>query len=236
MKKRLMPVAFYFCLITLISPLSALQAQPKLKASSTMENLGTLYDGARKTAAFTLTNVGKDTLKLFKVTTSCGCTTLEEKPDYILPGKSWKMEVELNSTGLKGEVQKSVSLLTNEPGTESTHRFSLKANVISEFELLNKQDIVQLGEFILGGRAKRSAELKNITNEAILIMKTRFDNEQIEAIAENKIVEPGETLEVTFDFSISEVGTFTDVVYLVTSSMNQQYVPVKLTYTVVARQ
>jgi len=229
-----MRVVFGLCLTFLVFPLTTLNAQSKLKIDTKQVVLGTIYDGKRQTASFNLTNIGRDTLKLLKLTSSCGCTMLEEKPEYILPGKKWKMNVAFNSTGQHGAIQKHIELLTNEP-TASAHRLIIKANVISEFELANQQKIVNLGEFVLGGRAKRSTEMTNVSNEAIFIMKTRSDNERIKALAEHKIVAPGQRIELTFDLSLSEVGTFTEVVYLVTSSMNQQYVPVKVTYTVTLR-
>ncbi|MEY3397820.1 MAG: hypothetical protein RL220_414 [Bacteroidota bacterium] len=59
-------------------------------------------------------NTGKVPLVIGQVSPSCGCTTIKSKPEApIAPGESGIIVVNLNTSGLQGQIRKSVSMTSN---------------------------------------------------------------------------------------------------------------------------
>ncbi|MBM3452842.1 MAG: DUF1573 domain-containing protein [Bacteroidetes bacterium] len=77
-------------------------------------DLGNVQKGSKTKAIFTVTNTGKNPLKITDVKPSCGCTTASKPENPILPGKSEKIEIyfEPNSEQVKEQI-KSVTVIAN---------------------------------------------------------------------------------------------------------------------------
>ena len=87
---------------------------PVITFDSATCRFGTLAVGEKFTHTFRFTNTGKSPLIIAQVNPSCGCTTPKDWPtDPIAPGAEGQITVEFNSTGNSGQVDKSVSLVTN---------------------------------------------------------------------------------------------------------------------------
>jgi Protein of unknown function (DUF1573) len=100
---------------------SAAPASTVLIADKTAADAGELVEGAEPTFKFTLVNHGTETLKL-KALTSCGCTVAHLDPT-IAPGAQVVLEAKLNTRGLRGHVNKMVSVRTE---GKSTARLDLQ--------------------------------------------------------------------------------------------------------------
>ena len=61
------------------------------------------------------TNTGTDTLKIGRVTSSCGCAAALVSKDSLKPGEKGELKVTFNTTGYEGEITKYIYIETNDP-------------------------------------------------------------------------------------------------------------------------
>lgn len=87
---------------------------PAVHLADQTHNFGKALIGDVVQHSFILTNVGTEPVKILSIKHSCGCTTAGYDQE-IAPGKTGKVTLELNTQGLDGKIQKTVSVTTNDP-------------------------------------------------------------------------------------------------------------------------
>ena len=102
-------------LILTILVLGIVFSQPKLSLNTLEVDLGTLYSGMKKQGRIKFTNIGNDTLRIYSVQPSCGCTTIKQPKSILLPSESDIVDVEFNSSGYHGKVEKHITISSNDP-------------------------------------------------------------------------------------------------------------------------
>ncbi|MCU0435990.1 MAG: DUF1573 domain-containing protein [Bacteroidia bacterium] len=103
--------------------------KPKMKFDKEVHDFGTITQGDRVKCVFKFTNVGGSDLIISSANGSCGCTVPDYPKKPITPGQDGVINVEFNSEGKKGEVSKTVTLVTNcEPNTTV---LTIKANILA---------------------------------------------------------------------------------------------------------
>lgn len=101
---------------------------PVIAFDSLVTNFGTIAIGEKVNHTFRFKNTGKTPLIISQVTPSCGCTTPKDWPkEPILPGEGGQISVEFNSHGFSGQIEKSISVLTN--CIPATWDLKLKGNI-----------------------------------------------------------------------------------------------------------
>ena len=101
---------------------------PKLKFEETTYDFGSLKRNSVANTEFIFTNTGKQNLNIRALKPNCGCTISKmEKYDYA-PGESGSISVQFNSTGRRGNQQKSIIVFSNDPSAP-TQRLIIKAKV-----------------------------------------------------------------------------------------------------------
>ncbi len=104
---------------------------PVIQFDSTTMNFGTIAIGEKVNHSFKFKNTGKAALIISQVTPSCGCTTPKDWPKHpIFPGEEGQISVEFNSSDFPGQIEKSISVLTN--AIPATFDLKLKGNVSGE--------------------------------------------------------------------------------------------------------
>ncbi|MCK5077151.1 MAG: DUF1573 domain-containing protein, partial [Calditrichia bacterium] len=58
-------------------------------------------------------NVGQKQLEIYKVKSSCRCTILNFKPQIMQPDSIIKIQIAINTDGMRGRVTRSVSIFSN---------------------------------------------------------------------------------------------------------------------------
>jgi hypothetical protein len=87
---------------------------PVITFDSMICHFGTLAIGDKFPHTFHFTNTGNAPLIITQVNPSCGCTTAKDWPQQpIAPGETGQISIEFNSNGNSGNVDKSISVLTN---------------------------------------------------------------------------------------------------------------------------
>ena len=93
-----------------------LKSVPKFKIDKTNVDYDYVKPGTLHKTTFTITNDGKDTLKILKHTSACSCLSYELENTSIAPGESIKLHSTFDTVlRNKGENTKYITLITNDP-------------------------------------------------------------------------------------------------------------------------
>jgi hypothetical protein len=110
----------------------------KIEFTQKSYNFGTLNDeGGPVKYKFVFKNTGNAPLIIFKVESSCGCTTPEWTKTPIQPGKEGMLTVEFAPYDNLGNVSKTVTINSN--AETPSLQLSIKANVVKG----SKPNVVQ---------------------------------------------------------------------------------------------
>ncbi|MCK5538754.1 MAG: DUF1573 domain-containing protein [Bacteroidales bacterium] len=94
-------------------------------------NFGEIKQGEKVDFVFKLKNVGKSTLIIHKLSSSCGCTAVMPESKTIEPGKTVDIKAIFDSAHKKGMQNKSVTIITNDP-KNSRKVLWVRGNVLIE--------------------------------------------------------------------------------------------------------
>jgi hypothetical protein len=124
--------SFYHAALLLSLFVSSVSAGPAIQFDTKTYNCGTVVEGktGRVNAAFVVKNTGNSILKLKNVRPGCGCTIVKYD-SLVQPGKSVKIESQMNLAGFKtGDISKSITVTSNaenEPTARLTITVKIKA-------------------------------------------------------------------------------------------------------------
>ena len=105
---------------------------PVLTFAEQLFDFGDIAADSKVRHVFKFTNTGKSALLIEDATASCGCTTPNWTKEPVAPGASGQMEVQFDSRGKHGLINKTVSVRANtQPGTTT---ISIKGNVLDAGE------------------------------------------------------------------------------------------------------
>lgn len=88
---------------------------PVVKVDNPEVNFGKIKQSEKYEHSFVLTNTGKSKLIIRKIKASCGCTAVQPEKREIDPGESVKIKTIFNSAGKRGNQNKNVTIITNDP-------------------------------------------------------------------------------------------------------------------------
>jgi rhodanese-related sulfurtransferase len=110
--KKALPAIIVFCLAIA----GAAYGSPKIHVEEPIYDFGSVLEGFAVTHAFTLRNTGSETLEIYRVAASCGCTTTQLATDRLAPGGSVELEVLVDTAGFGGHgISKSIYVYCNDP-------------------------------------------------------------------------------------------------------------------------
>jgi hypothetical protein len=207
-------------------------SQPKLSLDKPEVDLGTIYSGMKKQGKIVLTNIGNDTLRIYSVQPSCGCTAVKQPKSFLLPFESDVAEVEFNSTGYHGKVEKHVNITTNDPLSQNVS-VKLIADVKEELESTSHSSLIWLGNISLGKTLVQRTSLKNISNHRIKIKNFTTSSSSISIKIEKKMLNPNDTLNVQVTIKPEKIGYGSDNFTIETDSKNQPSVEIRTSYVCV---
>lgn len=88
-------------------------ALPVFEFEETSFDFGTIHSGATVTHEYHFRNSGDADLLIAEAHGSCGCTVPEYPKTPLAPGEEAVIKVTFNSSGISGQVAKTVTLLAN---------------------------------------------------------------------------------------------------------------------------
>lgn len=92
---------------------------PIASLSAEQYDFGSVTQGKIVRYHLGISNSGKDTLHIRKISSTCGCTTGNPEKWWLLPGESTTVQVSFNTFGRSGQQSKTVTIMTNDP--ENSH-------------------------------------------------------------------------------------------------------------------
>ncbi len=102
---------------------------PVMKFTEAEFDFGDIKPDSKVRHTFTFTNTGKSPLLIADATASCGCTTPRWTKEPVAPGAQGTMEVQFDSRGKQGIINKQVAVRANtQPGITT---IAIKGNVLS---------------------------------------------------------------------------------------------------------
>jgi hypothetical protein len=96
---------------------------PLLSVTPSSVALGAITQGERRSFHFTIKNQSDSAITQIVVTSSCGCTVLEQSPSNLAPGESARLRGEYDSTGRRGPFKSDLLISFRANGHEQHHRF-----------------------------------------------------------------------------------------------------------------
>lgn len=100
---------------------------PVLTFAESQFDFGDIQPDSKVRHTFKFTNTGKTPLLIADATASCGCTTPSWTKEPIAPGRTGEMEVQFDSRGKQGLINKQVSVRANTQPSITT--IYIKGNV-----------------------------------------------------------------------------------------------------------
>lgn len=203
-------------------------SQPKISVDKTKIDLGVAYNGAIKKARATIKNVGRDTLHILGVSTSCGCTTVKTPKDFLKPGETDVVEVEFNSTGFRGKVEKYLEIQSNDPKNPRVG-ITLTVDVVEELQPVNSASVVWLGTVPVGKTVEQVIGLKNVSGRVITLVGFKSSSPDLTAHLTTRTVMPADTVRFTIKITPRKNDYISEMLLLETDSNKQSQVPIRIT-------
>jgi len=132
-------------------------------------DFGDIQDYETRTAAVRFTNNGDQTLEVYRVQPTCGCTTTALDKTTFAPGEGDQIELTFKPKG-SGKQTKVVRVLTNDVSNPS-QEIKIKANVISSVTM--SPSALSFGRIALNKGATRSL-LISAPNESFKLGEVRI--------------------------------------------------------------
>ena len=101
---------------------------PKIKFREESKDFGKMKQGTVLTHIFVFKNEGDETLKIKKVTTSCGCTAALLSKKEIAPGEEGEIKLTFNTKGFEGKNTKYIDVESNDPA-QTRKRLTVSAEI-----------------------------------------------------------------------------------------------------------
>ena len=96
--------------------------------AETVYSFDDVMEGEIVKVTFEVKNTGKIPLTIVDVKPACGCTVAEFTKEPVLPGETAFIKSELNTSGMFGDVTKSITMMANTYPTRTP--FMIKGNVL----------------------------------------------------------------------------------------------------------
>jgi hypothetical protein len=217
-----------FLCIAIVATSAAGLCQPRISVDKTKIDLGVIYNGETKKARIVIRNIGNDSLKIVGVTTSCGCTTVKRPKDYLRRGEQDIVEIEFNSTGFRGKVEKHVSIVTNDRISQTTE-VTLVGEVTEELEPVRNASVIWLGAVPIGKEVTQSVTFKNVSGKVMTLTGYKSSSPDISVMFDQRTVLPADTIRMSFKVTPRKSDYVSEQVFLETDSKKQSQVPVRVT-------
>ena len=101
---------------------------PVMKFTEAEFDFGDIKADSKVHHTFTFTNTGKSPLLIQDATASCGCTTPSWTKEPVAPGAAGQLEVQFDSRGKHGIINKQVAVRANTQPSITT--IAIKGNVL----------------------------------------------------------------------------------------------------------
>ncbi len=181
-------------------------------------NFGKIYKGKKVEHVFKFENHGNDTLQIKKVKPSCGCTAVILSNNTILPGNIGEVKATFNSGNYRGNVKKTIAVLSNDPDTPS-HKLTISGEIIEEISI--KPRNINFGSIRADNQTDKTVKvsIKSQSGPDFKITKATSSKPFVDAYMSEG--QKGEYTIVATLKDYNEIGRFSGKIFLDTNSTKQ---------------
>jgi hypothetical protein len=227
-EKSMKQIGTMFFIVVCVASISF--SQPKLSIDKPEIDLGIIYSGMKKQGKIVLSNIGNDTLRIYSVQPSCGCTTVKQPKSILLPFESDVVEVEFNSSGYRsGKIEKHINITTNDASSEIVS-VKLVSVVKEELESTSHTSNLWFGNISLGKDSMQETSLRNTSDHIIKIKSFTTSSPSVNIKIEKKILHPNDTVNIQIAIKPEKIGFGNDYFSIETDSKNQPFVEIRVSY------
>jgi Protein of unknown function (DUF1573). len=206
----------YYSFIIIFFIVGIALSQPKLFVDKDEIDLGTVYNGEKKNGKIIIKNIGKDTLHIFYVGSSCGCTTVKNPKEFLPPGQSDYIEYEFSPFGTPGIVEKYINIQTNDT-TAKTLGVKLIADVKELLQSISGPNTLYIIEnAVIKKSITKRMVMKNISGSPIIIRGDSVSSASITVQMDKKNLQPNDTLNVDITVLPEKLGLSNETFYIMT--------------------
>jgi Protein of unknown function (DUF1573) len=220
----------FSCFVSLVCGTTGVMAQATIDFKETEYDFGLVKEGEQAQHVFKFENNGNDTLKLFDVRASCGCTTPNWPKTGIVDGESSEILVSYNSSGRPGSFYKTISIEHN--GKEASSQVVIKGYVVNANSLpdstskakspsliLDKTEL-NFGKVAVNKQTSLEIKLKNTSKESVSITAHGAGCSCVSIEGAQEIA-AGETKTISIKYTPRKTGENVERLVLVTSDKAQ---------------
>jgi hypothetical protein len=166
---------------------------PKIHFDAPVYDFGKVAAGEPIQHTFAVSNAGDATLVISAVRPSCGCTTAGAWTKEIEPGKTGVIPVQINSSYLRGTIEKTVTVASNDK-SQPTIMLRMRGNIWKPIEFNPPVAYLHLPS---GSPTSTSTAIRisNKTDQALTLSPPESANKFFSGTL--KTIEPGKEFELT---------------------------------------
>jgi len=116
-----------------------------IKFKEEVYDFGIIDEGPSIEHEFIFTNIGKQTVEILNVKSTCDCTIVDNWDKIVAPGKKGKIGITFKTSGYQGDVSRTITVTTNIPERQ-TISLTFNVNVKAPIAII-PQDVF-LGEVL----------------------------------------------------------------------------------------
>ncbi len=204
-----------FCVSCFVFCIATAFAQPKLSVKEgTKFQLGEAKEGTIVEKKLTLQNIGKDTLILEDIRTTCGCTTTKTPKKRLGANDTTSLSIFINTKGFKGPVKKEVFITTNDPKQSDLGiEFHINIRNIIEFE----PSFINFHTVKLGSPSTQTVTIRNTSDKPITIISVTSPDSQVTAKPQEKTIKPNGMTKLIIKISAQKQGKLLGQIVITTN-------------------
>lgn len=218
-------ILFIFLILLNFQPLSA---QPKISLSTRkiidFGKVSLMKSPYKKTVY--IYNTGTDTLHVWHINTSCGCTTAPLDKKFIAPNDSAEMKISMTLTK-PGKDEKSINIWSNDPNQKAL-TILVQAEVYVPI-VVDPVKIILVDGISTGEVNKASFTLTNTTEDVIEIIDVeRYPDGLKVGLPKKTKLKPNETIDIPVEFTAEKTGNYHGQIVIKTDYPDQDKFDIKI--------
>lgn len=104
---------------------------PRIAAEPLVFDFGKVLGQKTLHKDFVIRNFGTEDLDIERVSTTCGCTVVEEPPKVVKPGQSAVLKIKFETRTYSGRVERKILVQSNDP-VKNPLELRIQATVVAE--------------------------------------------------------------------------------------------------------
>ncbi len=180
-------------------------AASSISVEKPVYDFGSVNQGEKVDHRFLVRNRGDEPLTITQLHSSCGCTAATLSVKSIAPGKSGEVKVTFDSANFAGQVNKTVTLDSNDPRNPST--VLTMQGKITELIAANPHTL-NLGSVKAGSRKEAVLTVGNRSSRPFVVTGVRSSMVAIVATVREGRVNPGKSGEIAVTVNVPLEGRF----------------------------